>query len=59
MMTVDFNTQSSRKRKVVLDQSFTFLHWRVIEALCDEENKIDIRWLSKDEIKLLALNIFP
>jgi len=59
MLTVDFNTQASQKRKVVLDQSFTFLHWRVVEALCDDENKVDIRLMSKDEIKLLALNIFP
>lgn len=59
MMTVDFNTQSSKKHKVVLDQSFTFLHWNVAEALSSEDSRFDIKAMSKDEVKLLALNIFP
>ncbi len=39
--------------------SFTYLHWKIAESLPSKDIKFDIRQMSKDEIKLLALNIFP
>jgi len=59
LFTPDFNTQGSKKRKLVLDQSFTYLHWKMAEALPEKDIKFEIKQLSRDEIKLLALNIFP
>lgn len=39
--------------------SFTYLHWKVAEALGDENDKYKISSLKDDQFRMLILNIFP
>jgi hypothetical protein len=41
----------------VIETSFTFYHWKMVEALHKES--FGIENLKDDDIKLLCLNIFP
>lgn len=41
----------------MIEISFTFYHWKMVEAL--QKESFGIENLKDDEIKLLCLNIFP
>jgi hypothetical protein len=41
----------------VIETSFTFYHWKMVEAL--QKDSFGIENLKDDDIKLLCLNIFP
>jgi hypothetical protein len=44
-------------RRLFIEMSFTFYHWKIVEAL--QKDLIGIQNLKEDEIKLMCLNIFP
>jgi len=39
--------------------SFTYLHWKVAEALGDEKNSYDVKSLRDNQFRMLLMNIFP
>lgn len=50
---------SQIQNKLYIDQSFTYFHWKVAEALQNPNDPYEIKNMSADEIKMMALNIFP
>lgn len=57
MFNVDFNIDNC-KGKVVADTSFTYFHLKIAE-LMEIMSKFNIKRYHPEEIKILALNIFP
>lgn len=46
-------------RNCVANLSFTFLHWKMTEMICEKDSALEIKQLGSDEARLLVLNIFP
>jgi hypothetical protein len=57
MFNVDFNIDNC-KGKIVADTSFTYFHLKIAE-LMEIMPKFNIKRYHPEEIKILALNIFP
>lgn len=57
LFEVDFNIDGC-KGKVVADTSFTYFHWKIAE-LMESMPRFNIKRYHPEEIKVLALNIFP
>ena len=57
LFKVDYNVEGC-KGKLVADLSFTFFHWKLAEIM-SSSNHFNLKKYHIDEIKALALNIFP
>ena len=57
LFAVDFNVDNC-KGKVVSDIAFTYFHWKIAE-LMQNIPRFNIKRYHPEEIKILALNIFP
>ena len=57
LFTVDYNVDHC-KGKLVADMSFTFFHWKLAEMM-QSQPKFNIKRYHPDELKALAVNIFP
>lgn len=51
--------KSAKRKKLTIDLSFTYFHWKISETLFDQNMNYEVSFLSEEEVKLLALNIFP
>ena len=59
LFKVDFNLDNG-KGELVADISFSYFHWKLAEMIkADKDNRFNIKKYHPDEIKILALNIFP
>ncbi|CDW87954.1 wd-40 repeat protein [Stylonychia lemnae] len=59
MYTIDYSQNNCQDRPII-DMSFTYLHWKIVERI--ESDQIGLDFLKKlpiKDIRLLCLNIFP
>lgn len=47
------------KGKVMIQTSFTYLHWKIAEALEKEDTRYSADKLDEEQFKMLIMNIFP
>ncbi|CDW75557.1 wd-40 repeat protein [Stylonychia lemnae] len=55
---VDFTSDNYRER-VVVDMSFTFIHWKLAELLANPLLKLKLKRFGLQDIRQTTLNIFP
>ena len=56
LFTVDFNVDNCKDRYVV-DLSFTFLHWNLIELLA--KGRIQVDQIDQEQLECMCYNILP
>jgi len=55
---LDFSSENYLD-KVIVNTSFTFIHWKLAELLSNPQLKFKLRRFSMKDIKQTCLNIFP
>ena len=60
LISIDYsNGKYFQKRKLYIEFSFTYYHWKLVEALANFKDPIVVSHLKNEELKLISLNIFP
>ena len=60
LISIDYsNGKSFKKRKLYIEFSFTYYHWKLVESLSNKKDPIGVSHLKNEELKLISLNIFP